>query len=106
MSIRPIDFNGMVQRTQDVSTVKQNEDNRPNLQQQVLSTQIQKDTDQNLHQVNQSEDAQNYQKKYDAKEKGSNEYQQNRREKEKKEEKQSGRVILKSPYGGGFDISI
>lgn len=29
MSIRPIDFNGMVQRTQDVSTLKQNEDNKP-----------------------------------------------------------------------------
>ena len=29
MSIRPVDFNGMIQRTQDVSTLKQNEDNRP-----------------------------------------------------------------------------
>ena len=27
MSIRPVDFNGMIQRTQDVSTLKQNEDN-------------------------------------------------------------------------------
>ncbi len=36
MSIRPVDFNGMIQRTQDVSTLKQNEDNRPVVEQQTI----------------------------------------------------------------------
>ena len=38
MSIRPVDFNGMIQRTQDVSTLKQNEDNRPVVEQQTIFT--------------------------------------------------------------------
>ena len=48
MSIRPVDFNGMVQRTQDVSTLKQNEDNKPVFQQQVLGTKLEKETQQQL----------------------------------------------------------
>ena len=36
MSVRPVDFNGMIQRTQDVSTLKQNEDNRPVGEQQTI----------------------------------------------------------------------
>lgn len=105
MSIRPIDFNGMVQRTQDVSTLKQNEDNRPVFEQQVMATKMQKDTQQQLKQVTHSEDAENYKKKYDAREKGSNEYQNNYGKKKKKEEKKDGRVIPKSTLGG-FDIKV
>ena len=36
MSIRPVDFNGMIQRTQDVGNLKQNEDSRPAVQQQNI----------------------------------------------------------------------
>lgn len=34
MSIRPVDFNGMIQNTHEVSQAKANEDNKANLQQQ------------------------------------------------------------------------
>ena len=51
MSIRPVDFNGMIQRTQDVSTLKQNEDNRPVVEQQTIFSQEMKKVEQNLHQV-------------------------------------------------------
>lgn len=105
MSIRPVDFNGMVQRTQDVSTLKQNQDNRPVYDQQALAGKLQKDTMQNMRQVNHSEDAENNQKKYDAREKGSNEYEGNRKDKRKKEEKQEGKVVRKSSLGG-FDMKI
>ena len=50
MSIRPVDFNGMIQRTQDVSTLKQNEDNRPVVEQQTIFSQEMKKVEQNLHQ--------------------------------------------------------
>ena len=40
MSIRPVEFHGIVQRSQDVSTLKQNEDNKPMLQQQNVQTQF------------------------------------------------------------------
>ena len=45
MSIRPVDFNGMIQRTQDVSTLKQNEDNRPVVEQQTIFSQEMKKVD-------------------------------------------------------------
>ena len=105
MSIRPIDYGVMMQRTPEAGIHKQNADNRPVFEQQVLSNKIQKDTQQTLHQVNESEDAQNYMKKYDAKEKGSNEYQRNQKDKGKKEKKQSEQVVQKS-FHRGFDISI
>lgn len=105
MSIRPVDFNGMVQRTQDISTLKQNEDNKPAFDQQMLATKNQKDTMHHMQQVSQGEDAQNYQKKYDAREKGSNEYEQNSGKRKRKEEKKDGRVIPKSSMGG-FDMKV
>ena len=104
MSIRPIEFNGMVPRSQDMSIIKQNEDNKPAFDQQILATKNQEETQQSLKQVKQGDDAENYQKKYDAREKGSNEYEQNRRKGKKKAEK-DGKVIPKASMGG-FDIKI
>ena len=40
MSIRPVEFSGVVQRSQDVSALKQNEDNKSMLQQQNVQTQF------------------------------------------------------------------
>lgn len=104
MSIRPVDFNGMIQRTQDVSTLKQNEDNKPMMDQQNIQTQFSKETVRHMQQVTHADDAQNHQKRYDAKEKGSNEYV-NQQKKKKKEKKKDGKVIVKSTTGG-FDIKI
>lgn len=108
MSIRPIDFSGMVQRTQDVSTLKQNADNKPTFDQQLISVKMQKDTQQSSKQVTHGEDAENYQKKYDARDKGSNEYVADRRKKDKKDKKENkkdGTATLAHPRGS-FDIKI
>ena len=70
MSIRPVDFNGMIQRTQDVSTLKQNEDNRPVVEQQTIFSQEMKKVEQNLHQVVHAREKENAGYRYDAKEKG------------------------------------
>ncbi len=104
MSIRPVDVNGMIQRTQDVSTLKQNEDNKPVLQQQNIQAQFGKETIRHMQQVTHADDAENHQKRYDAKEKGSNEYTNNQKQK-KKEKKKDGKVIAKT-MAGGFDIKI
>ena len=69
MSIRPVEFHGIVQRSQDVSTLKQNEDNKPMLQQQNVQTQFAKETAQHMHQVNQANDSDNPEQKFDAREK-------------------------------------
>ena len=87
MSIRPVEFSGVLQRSQDVSTVKQNEDNKPMLQQQNVQTQFAKET---IHHMQ---------------EKGSNEYEDRRKKKKKQEEKNSGKVMPKA-IRGGFDMKV
>ena len=80
MSIRPVVLNGMIQRTQDVGNLKQQEDNRPIVD--------------------------GY--RYDAKEKGNNEYEgESGRHKKRREEEpeNEGKVILKG-QGSHFDIKI
>lgn len=104
MSIRPVDVNGMIQRTQDVSTMKQNEDNKPVMEQRNIQTQFSKETIHHMKQVTHADDTQNQQKRYDAKEKGSNEYV-NQQKNKKKEKKTEGKVIEKSAFSG-FDIKI
>lgn len=105
MSIRPIEFNGMVPRSQDVGTLKQNEDNRPMFDQQNLAVRHEEEVQHNLQQVRQGEDAENYQKKYDAKEKGSNEYVMNRKKGKKKAGKED-EATAPRPSFGGFDIKV
>lgn len=104
MSIRPVELNGMLQRSQDVGSLKQNEDNKPTLQQQNVQTQFSKDTVRQMQTVHHADDADNQQKRYDAKEKGSNEYEDNQKKKKSKKEK-DGKVIPKS-ISSGFDIKI
>lgn len=105
MSIRPVEFHGVVQRSQDVSALKQNEDNKPMLQQQNVQTQFAKETMQHLRQVNQANDSDNPEQKFDAREKGSNEYENHRNQKKKKKEDNSGKVEAKTRKGG-FDMKV
>ena len=104
MSIRPVELSGVVQRSQDVSTVKHNEDNKSALQQQNVQTQFAKDTTHHMQQVTHANDSDNPKKKFDAREKGSNEYEDRRNRKKKAGEKNSGKVSVKTT--GGFDMKI
>lgn len=111
MTIRPVVLNGMVQRTQDIGNLKQQEDNKPIVQQQQMSVQQEKKEDRLLHQVTHTEEKENEAYRYDAKEKGNNQYEANdgkkRRQKKESETEQSGdgKVILKG-HGSSFDIKI
>ncbi len=90
-------------RTQDYTTIKQNEDNKALVDQSNFSQQMNKQSEQLTRQVNSSDHADWYNQKQDAKEKGRNEYQgdggRNRRQK-----KEPDRVVLKER--GGFDMKI
>lgn len=77
MSIRPVVLNGMIQRTQDVGNLKQQEDNRPIVEQQNIQIEQQKHEDQLTHRVQDPEEKENDGYRYDAKEKGNNEYEAN-----------------------------
>lgn len=95
---------GTIARSQDYTTIKQNEDNKNVDQQSILIQDRQKEDNQKTKQVNQSDDTQWQQKKFDAREKGSNSYEGDGGSKRKKEKEPDGKVILKGR--GGFDIKI
>ncbi len=107
MSIRPIDFNGMIQRTEDVGNLKHQEDAKPLVDQQNIQTQVEQKEAAAMHQVRKKDDSQGAQNHADAREEGHGQYYApGVRKKPKQEEKQQpGRVIKKSA-GGGFDIKI
>ena len=74
MAISPLMFNGSVTRMQDVTQVKHNEDMKGVVDQTNFQNAFHKQIDHKLNQVHQSDNAENRQKKFDAKDKGDNEY--------------------------------
>lgn len=103
MAIGPMQLNGIMTRTQDYTSIKQNENMKPVLDQVAFQNTIEKKVEKKLTQVKESEETDTYQRKQDAKEKGKNEYQgdggRNRRQAQS-----DGRVIRKTPQG--FDFSV
>lgn len=104
MAISPILFNGSVSRMQDVTPIKQNEDMKGMVDQANFQDTFHKQIDHKLSQVHQSDNAENRQRKFDAKEKGDNEYRGDGGKKRRQEETPDGKVIAK--LRGGFDIKI
>ncbi|MDY2912098.1 MAG: hypothetical protein SOT58_08635 [Agathobacter sp.] len=107
MSVRPVDFNGMMQSQQNVSNVKQNEDQRPILQQQQAFQTVVKQEEASARQVVNKNDLSREEYKFDARDGSKNEYQNNqRKKKEKQKEKmEDGHVRIKG-MSGGFDMTI
>ena len=106
MSIRPVDF-GMIQNSQEVGNVRQNENQRPIVEQQTMQIaqdqqqEIQKDT---VARATEKDD----ENRYDAAEGeggGNASYQGKGRKKKEAEEEKKDRVVIKG-QGGGFNISI
>lgn len=110
MSVGPVVLNGMIQRTQDIGNLKQQEDSKPMVQQHNITIQQERQEDRLTHQVQQPEEKENEGYRYDAKEKGNNEYEGNNQKKRNgqnrnKEQNEDGKVILKG-HGSSFDIKI
>ncbi len=107
--IRPVEVQGVMQRTQDISQIKQNQDMKPQVDQSHYQTQVQKHVESQSKQVNHSDNANKKEEKYDAKEKGNGAFygnpQQQRRKKEEEEEDE-GIVVLKQLNRGSFDAKI
>lgn len=104
MTIRPVDLNGMVQRSQDVSTIKHQEDSKPFVDQQNIQTHVAKQEEHRLKQVVHADDSNEPEYRYDAKEKRNSQYEQNKNKK-KKRAKETGQVKVKG-MSGGFDVQI
>ncbi|MBQ7679196.1 MAG: hypothetical protein IJT34_05025 [Butyrivibrio sp.] len=117
MSINRVDFQGTIVRTGDYTQVKQNEDNKGMVDQSAFQVQSNRENEQKRTTVIQKDDADPQQQKFDAKEKGSNEYhKQEGRRKSAKEleelEKLADGVIDKHGrpvnlgFSSGFDFTV
>ncbi|MBQ6464233.1 MAG: hypothetical protein IJJ59_12985 [Pseudobutyrivibrio sp.] len=86
MSISPINFNGMIQNTNEISHTKANEDQKPLLQQSVLTDTVEKQQEQKAHQVNDTYNAKRTEYSYDREGNGKG-YEGNKKRKPPKEKK-------------------
>ena len=65
MSISPINFNGMIQNTNEISHTKANEDQKPVTQQDFLTGAVEKKVEQQSHQVNDPTNTKRSEDRYD-----------------------------------------
>ncbi len=107
MSVRPVDFNGMMQNQQNVSNVKHSEDQKPMLQQNQALQTITKQEQAMAKQVIHKDDLDREEYKFDAREEGKNKYfgNQKKRKAKEKEKATDGQVRVKG-VARGFDISV
>lgn len=94
MSINRIDVQGAIARTADFSTIKQNEDNKGQVDQTNFQAQFSKEIDQKGSTVTETKHTQEQQFKFDAKEKGNNEYSGNGGQSGKKDHQESKEAVL------------
>ncbi|MBQ8822628.1 MAG: hypothetical protein IJZ82_08305 [Lachnospiraceae bacterium] len=92
-----------IARTQDFTTIKHNEDSKGALMQNMAGQKVQKDTTQKIRQVNKKDEAAWQNKKFDAKDKGSNSYQGDGGKNRKGNPQES---IIRKGISGGFDIKV
>lgn len=92
-----------ISRAQDYSPIKQNEDYKGQVDQNNIGQHIQKDTQQRAKEVRSSDNSEWQNKKFDAKDKGSNEYQGDGGRRKKRGD-QDGQVVVNGHRG--FDIKI
>ena len=74
MAIGMIEFQGTIQRTQDYSAMKHNEDMKTNVDQANYQLQSAKKEDQKANQIQKGDDSNKSENRADAREKGSNTY--------------------------------
>ena len=110
MAIGQVELNQAMTRIQDYTTQKHNEDQRGVLQQDYAQNKFNKDLNQDIRKVLKAnqEEYQNrteYQnKRFDARDKGSNRYTGDGGKQRKKNMKSEDQVVLKE--SSGFDIRI
>ena len=106
MAIGPILHQGVIQRTQDIGHMKQNQDAKPLIDQTNIQAQLQKEVEHNTKQVTKYNEVDKQEKRFDAKEKGNGFYfAQEQKEKEKNKNKnQNDKVIIKG--NNSFDVKI
>ena len=105
MALGIVEINSAMTGINDFNNLRHNEVAKAGVDQANFQNQFDQEMETKRIDVNQSEDANNRQKRFDSRDKGSNEYSgDGGRNRKKKEEKESdGRVI---PKYSGFDMKI
>ncbi len=105
MALGPIELNVTVTRVQDYTTLKHNEDMRPNIQQMDISQKNIKEADHKATFVDKKDEANNEQRKHDAKEQGKNKYMgDGGKNRPGSQIPKDGTVVKKEQ--GGFDFRV
>lgn len=102
--ISPIEMNAVISRTQDIASLRHNEDNKAALDNANVQTQMDVKRDEEAYTVQTTQNSDATNTKHDAKEKGRNEFFDIRR-KDKKAKEPDAVVRVKSP-SPGFDLKI
>lgn len=103
MTIRPVDLNGMIQRTADVGIVKKQEDVKPLMDQQNIQVQVNKREDELAHVVSQADDSELLHNNLDAKDEGKGKYSSSSKKQNKKAKQDK---VIKKGENVSFDIKI
>lgn len=111
MVIRPVEFNGMIQNTSEISKNQTEDNQHPLVQQQNMLSNMQEAVDVKLHQVNGQDNAAENKAKVDEDDSGGNGTYEGNGKQDKKNKKQhesfvsDGSVKIKNEHGS-FDIKI
>ena len=103
--MKPIDV-AMIQQINEVSNIELSQDHKPMVEQQTISTMVQKEVEVKAEVVTSKDDVENREQKYDAKEKSGNEYEDGKKGRYEKKNKSDGKVFLKGHNIADFDIKI
>ncbi|MCI5959498.1 MAG: hypothetical protein PUD03_00200 [Lachnospiraceae bacterium] len=105
MAIGMVEFQGTIQRTQDFSVVKHNEDMKAGVEQANFQIRAEKKEDEKLNQIQQQDNSQKSENRTDPRQKGNNTYAGDGGRNRKKHDRQSdGKVIQKGI--SHFDMSV
>ena len=106
MIVRPVVLQGTVQNSQNMTSIKHSEDSKPMVEQANIAVSTQKEVKQKSENVIRKDDLEKGNEKFDAKEKGKNEYFTVKVKKKKNVigGGEEGKVAVKST--GSFDIKI
>ena len=106
MTISRVELQGQTMRAQDFTNIKHNEDSKVFVDQSNINSRNEVNIEHRLQRVNDSEETDNRQRKFDAKEKGKNEYSGDGGKNRRRNEEGDGKVLIKGAAPHGFDFKV
>lgn len=106
MSIRPVDFQVLVPKTQSYSQENQVANNRLRMEQEYLGQQDKTNVEHHLNKVSELEDKDKANIKDKQKEKNREQQNHEKRNKERDEERSKSKMRVRNGIGSNFDMKI